>query len=228
MNRGILKEIAKTIVDSSLLLEKDDSNSSGFLYHYSKDKYDEILSRNAQGIVTKEELKKEKLAAKFRNDPGLDCDSVSLFFEPIPYDIISGVFKNKNPHWKSGQKLFEHKVRISDIEDCPWTATSTPYQLSLIDFIEWNDKTPDDYKRKYFRVEHESRQLAGDESDNTEDLKKCQKRYKGFTRKMYEEVPGRSDFSSIVKQYAGAVVHLIIYPYKGKIKVNSVKEIVIK
>jgi hypothetical protein len=195
------------------------------VYHYSLKKYDQILTRDLQGVVSKKEKKKNELVAKYRSSDIVYHESVSFFIEKPPLDIIDTIFPKDHPIWKKGNILFEHVVDIKDISLYKWMISEHKIHMLFVDTLPWYDN--DVYKKTFFKSLSIARSLFNESGDDTDSLVKALKKIpKGTIRSAYLKLKDRDDYDDIKYKYAGSVPHLIIGT-KEPVKMLSVNKVVV-
>lgn len=98
------------------------------------------------------------------NRAGAYYQHISFFFEPIPKDIIASVFNNEHKVWRSGNVLYEHQVKISDLGEFAFELVESPEVTELF-YNPKYDKYVD--KRWYELVHHtlETNKYIGNTSE---------------------------------------------------------------
>lgn len=197
-----------------------------YLYHYSKEKYNKILTKRRQKVLSKDEIKDDEEGAKFRDDVGLYCDHISLFFDPIPLDIIADLFNNEHPFWYKGNELYQYKVNTKYFEtNITYKVLESPESVSFLDKTGWEED--DDWKYKWFRERNQLMDKLGQRGHSRADLEKQCQRFFGTTRDYYKKAVNRSDFEENKTLYAASVPHIAVYPISGIINPESVTKVVI-
>ena len=198
------------------------------LYHYSKDFYDSLLTRRAQGKLTKEEIKnsEERVNTHFSFAPYID--SMSFFFNPIPSKLLAELYRGVDHHtWFEGNKLYEYIIDTEDLyPDIAFSVEESPYKVKFIDSLDWPDDDPK-MLLWYLKEKAKQRQALGEIGHSRAKLEKQIKLYDGDLGKYYRKAKARDDWQYGLKTYAGNVPHVMLYPVNGKITYTEVNELTI-
>lgn len=187
------------------------------LYHYSKSPHSTLKTLSMQGIS--DERKMELMAlSKARGSNYPYYDSLSLFLDPIPLDLMSGIFYSDHPVWFSGSKLLPHAVEVDSLSLKYWTLIESSVDEVLNPL--WMDVVF--YKRIHGKLKSNIKYLVGQNGYDLDSLKRCVAKHGGKTREQFENI-GRTDS----RQYAAGVTHLMVYPTKP-VNVKSVTPVVVK
>jgi len=201
-------------------------NSSGYLYHYSKEKQPILQTLNKQKELDKTSERMEERSGK--TDPlgrGLDySDQISFFFEPIPMDLI----REKMPeNIRYNPKVYEYKVKIQNLEEnIVFQIVIAPFELIVIRTlgrIFSNEKLFKKFLKNYAKL---SKVLYTKKGIN--DLLKIQKQYEGYTLEGFQDWlnsknPRRIEYRK--KNYQAGIIHVKLYPESGEIKIESRRKI---
>ena len=194
------------------------------LYHYSKDKYDAIKTREAQGY--KEEHYK-----------GYNT-TMSFFFEHVPLDILGTVYKGtKNDFWIAGNRIYEYEILIKDMPEFSFEIVETS-EITKMYYDFFYDSKGNDLNRTDTEVEkfkdnkYKRMEQLGYIRDNKEEFIKIAGKFIGTTRKAYLEISNKPNFKdrcedSITGKYAATVPHVMLRPKGGIVNYHSVKQVVI-
>jgi len=205
------------------------------LYHYSKELYPELLTKAASGTMAPIEIKLARLNARRQMPwPSLPyCDHISFFFEPIPSEVMDGIFGKGHPVWFKGSELYEYTVDLEDIpEKSPYYVAESPQRTQLFDnFVEeknWVEDNPD-LLWEWLMLESRMQRSWGEVGDNPHELEKQAKLYAkpGTLATAYLKASLREDFKDNFTKYASCVPHLMLYPVKGVVQYESVSRLVI-
>jgi len=184
-----------------------------FLYHYNEKDFDYILTRDLQGIVSKEERKKGLEASSYRYSKGPYYESESFLLEPAPLDIIDTIYPKDHHTWYKNHRLYEHAIDLRKLDIYAWEIMEGPVGALFNDHIPWIDNPF--YKKMFFKSLSVSRKLFNESGTDIDGLLKALKRFpKGTTRKAYEDVINRGDYDDIKNKYAATVPHLMVYTKK--------------
>lgn len=183
-------------------------------YHYSIKPYDFLLSKNAQ---INKPLKKAPLVTDDRSQ--FYNDTISLFIEPVPLDIIGKLWPD-HPFWRSGAEIYQHVVLLDGIPDkLTYEMVETP---ELREQYENHPGDFDDAFLKRIKTYCLAKKIIG---SGKEDMVYCTERYLGTTRQAY--LRSAENNKGTVK-YAPDVPHLMTRVLGGIIKVHSVSKVKIK
>ena len=205
---------------------KIDSNAK--IYHYSDNKYTNILTLNQQPNAKRDPNR--------HPDYG---DHVSFFIDPLPTDLITEIFDEgwSYHQLKGGTRLHEHVVDPTQIDMIKFHLVENYHFDFLFDVIDSADSLNDKYiknsslgkliKKADDRLSKQ-RIIVGTEMS---ELVKYLRKYKGITRKGYERVKKMKkdrpeEFERIKNKYAADVPHLMIYT-KSPIPVQSHRLVVL-
>lgn len=201
------------------------------LYHYNTCQFDYLQSIYGRGITSKD---RKRLGDYVNNSEGLYAyvKNLSFFMEPIPLDLPK-ILHNEHEFWLSGRMLFEHVVDTKDLNpNVPYRLVESTEKTDLIfnkqdwDRAERENELVTLYKTQIAELEEEL-ELTG---IGVSKMVKVASRYKNLRKsyqdayKLYKKHPEDKLFS----KYAACVPHLMIYTAKDKVKVESVKEIVLE
>lgn len=197
-----------------------------YLYHYSKVKYPKLLTKRRQGILTPEQIEDDRQGAEFREDVGLYCDHISLFFDPIPLDIIGDLFDNRHHTWVNGNKLYQYTVNNKYLEtNIAYKVVESPIAIQLLDETGWKDD--DVWKKKWFRKRNKLLKEAGEIGHSKVDLDRQCEIFSGHTKDFFIKLSQREDFEDYREMYAACVPHVMIYPKSGIVNYESVQQVTI-
>lgn len=196
------------------------------LYHYNREKYKTLLTRDLQGAVTDKERKDGIGGASFRGDIGPYFEHVSFLLEPAPLDILSGIFPKDHHTWSKGTKLVEHVVDLSGQDFYGWAIVEGPVSMFFLDHVPWSDNQT--YKKLFFKGMQVGRKWFKESGTDYQSLMKALKRIPaGTTRKAYENLPKRKDYGDVKNLYAATVPHLMVYT-KQPIKVLDTTNVTVE
>lgn len=215
-------------------------------YHYSKDQYDDLRSRLAQG---KGKLfimdRKPELLANLQGTLAVQLDkaglrddfsydrSISLFLEPIPLDIAQ-IYKGKHELWQSGEEFVQYEVDITDLPSgISFRLVESPEKTKLLyQTQDWEAaKEDNELIPKYVKEIRDKEKALGYTAHGRENLAKVAGRFnrktKQYMKKAVEialEYPEDGGF----KKYAACVPHVMIYPGYKPIEYSDVTTITLK
>jgi len=194
-----------------------------FLYHYSAEKHNVLKTVEKQNKLTNEEKAKWDKIAHDSNRAGAYYQHISFFFEPIPIDIISNVFNNEHPVWRSGNVLYEHQVKISDLGEFAFELVESPEVTELF----YNPKYDKYVDKRWYELVHHTLETNKYIGNTSEELIVAINKNKGKVRESYLLLPTRLNFQDIKDKYAATVPHLMVYSESGEVRVDKINRIVI-
>lgn len=177
----------------------------------------ELLTKAKQTPPTLEEKKKAEKEMIERDRPGFYFDHISFFLEPYPVHMAGKVYGKDHHTWFPGSKLFEHVVESDDISDFVYEIVEYPERTELY----LNDKISNEVYFKKIEELRKELKLVG----KKEDFNMAAERYIGEVEKNIQRLPSVPAFKNFKHLYAGLVVHCMIYPKSGTIKILSSKEV---
>lgn len=190
------------------------------LYHYSKLRFSELLTKRAAGASTAEIRKSEKE----KDDLGLIgayIDHISFFFDPLPSKVVADIFKNDHHTWYKGNVLFEYVVDVNQFEsDLPYSVMESRNKTAFMDkFIEdhnWVEEDPVLHAK--FLKELEKLEVQwGEVGHSLAGLKKQIDKNVGGTKQAFIDAAARADFEEGRQRYATNVPHVMVYPKSGRV-----------
>lgn len=193
------------------------------LYHYSKEKFSKLLTREAQGVVSDKEKEKWLKLAEEQLRPGGYHQHVSFFIEPVPLDIIGQIFGEQHAFWYPGNVIYEHQIKASTLPRFKYEFVETPYATELY----YDPKSDNLSVEEYYKLLDKGQRKLKERGDNIRDFVEVAERLKGLTRECYINLPSRPNWESIKDKYAATVPHVMVYPQSGVIKVSSAKQVVV-
>lgn len=198
------------------------------LYHYANKIHSPLLTRNAQGNVSRKDYQKSLEEAKRNVEPGSYYDHVSFFFEPIPLKEIGDIFEGtSHPVWNNGQELYEHIIDSSQLPaDMFYQVVETPLlqkfwgdkNLSSLDSdLIWDNALK---QAKELQIKHK------EWGTNVADLVNVGMGLEKGILDYYRKSKEGDGWESNQKRYAADVPHVMIYSKGGTfpvVEVNKVK-----
>ena len=149
-------------------------------------------------------------------------EHISFFMEPVPLDIIAKSFKGSHPFWKSGNILFEHRVKIESLTDFYYQIVESPLVVAMRDNFPDVEET-DEMMGGYYRALKEIQISVLERGDSVKNFLRIQKAYEGKVRECFQKLPLRKDFEEIKDKYAATVPHVMIYPKSGIIMPDKIE-----
>ena len=176
---------------------------SKYLYHYAKQQFDSLLTRDRQGVGD----------GKRGSDKRYD-QHISLFFAPLPMERIAHIHKGKHPFYVSGSIVYEHVVKIEELRGEYYEVVESPEKTEL----RYDDSISD---KEYYRLLDLAIEQNSYNSDSYEALILHHGRFSKIQNKYFEKLPSYSDYKENMTKYAPSVPHLMVYPKSGEIKIYS-------
>lgn len=194
------------------------------LYHYSKDKYDILKTRNAQGIKdTGNVSSTNKLRSEILGF-GLYSQHISLFLEKAPIDILGTIYKDADHEvWFTGSKLYEYEVHVEDMGPFAYDFVETPLEVEMFYDDAYDDMSVEQYMKMVYA---KKLKLGLYGTDRANFIKKANE-LKGTITEQYMKLPSRPNWKDISKLYAPTVPHVMVYPEGGTITYHSIKQVTI-
>lgn len=191
------------------------------LYHYSKEHYDELRTLEKQRPITREEKAKAIKDCLNSGHPGFYYEHISFFFDPIPYDILGKIFGKDHHTWFPGSRLFEYEIDVKQLGHFSYYIVETPESTELF----YDDTISEsEYYQKLDQLNKDKHYIGSGEKE----LIKASQSLIGSTREYYLKVKSRPNWDDIKNKYAATVPHVMVYPDKGIVKYDAVKEVTIK
>jgi hypothetical protein len=203
-----------------------------YLYHYSLEKYECLLTLEEQWnrkikVPTKEDLDYNTQRKVFRYDEFPYSQHLSFLLDPLPVDIIAK-FKGGNNKLYNAKSCWEYKIDIAAFKD-----NINYYMLAENDvnnFFAYNLWLDVEFPGKhfmYFKTRDLINKLAGNIGYDYLSLRSAVFKYKGRTREAFKELTESDEFEWVKTKgmYAPTVPHLMAYPKIGVIEYADVKKI---
>lgn len=191
------------------------------LYHYAKDKFDILKTKERQGPISEKEHREAIERQKDRGNvaPGYYYQHISFFFEPIPFGISKYYPKDHNV-WKSGNTVIEHVVDVSLIKKFDFMIVETPEITKA-----YHDTTVSDAQYKEIYIEVIKTKYIGRGASS---LYLTASPFIGKLEKYMKEAKVSNDGTPAAYKYAAGVPHVMLYPSTGFVEVESTRKIVLK
>lgn len=184
------------------------------LYHYAVTPFDHLMSRVAQGVGV------------WKPGPWHYDKSISLFMEPIPRNLAS-ILKHKHSFWRQGAMIIEHVIDSSEIPvDIFYHLVETPERTTLLyEKQNWSRVATDPSLKDKYLDEIDNMEISkGYKDRGRNNMIVAAKRYNTDIERYYRkmlELDKMNPEDGLLKKYAACVPHLMIYPDKAAIKVDS-------
>lgn len=185
------------------------------IYHYSKEKYDKLLTLEKQRNITPEERVKAMKAMVQGDHAGMYFEHISFFIDPLPLDVIAGIFGGMHPVWQTGTNLFQYVVETSLLPRFKYEVVESPEKTEL--YYDDNIST-----EEYYRRLKQLNKEKGYVGNGSTALTTACKPLVGRTREFYQQLSNRSNFDELKNKYAATVPHLMLYPDSGIIHYKNV------
>ena len=194
------------------------------LFHYSKEKYNTLLTLEKQRVITKEEREKEerefveysKKAGYMR--PGYYFEHISFFFEPPPLDIMSTIFPADHSAWCKGAVLYEHVIDTNDLKGFQYEVVESPEKTNI--YYD-DDLTIPQYYRLLKQLNENNKYIG----KSNKDLEEIGQRFIGTTTEFFKQIKDRPNYDEIKYKYAATVPHVMLYPHLGQIKPKKISKV---
>ena len=186
-----------------------------FLYHYSKEKFDEIRTKENRGDIFNG---KPSIHTYL---PGRYDQSRSFYFDPIPFPMISKVYGKDHAVWHPGNILFQYVVDSSKIGNFKYHIVETPEKNALV--LD-DDVSTEDYLRSYPKIAR----LKGYLGEGNIALEKAAKPFVGKLRDNILLASKIPEWQKSKHLYASFVTHLMLYPASGVVPYEEVTTIKIR
>lgn len=191
------------------------------LYHYSKQHYSELRTLEKQRPISQEEKKKAIEIRLSSLAPGFYYEHISFFFDPVPYEALGKIFGKDHHTWFPGSQLFEYEIDVKQLGHFSYFIVETPEKTELF----YNQTISDDeYDVRIKEIIEEHHYIGQGEKA----FIKASEPLIGSTRDYYLKIKSRPNWNDIKNKYAATVPHVMVYPDKGIVKYNAVKEVTIK
>lgn len=191
------------------------------LYHYSKQHYSELRTLEKQRPISQEEKKKALQETLIHHSPGFYYEHISFFFDPVPYDILGKIYGKDHRIWYSGNQIFQYEINLDALGKFAYEIVESPEKIKILYDETLSD---DDYEVELNKLMVKHNYIG----EGKKELIEASKHLIGTTRSSYLKVQSYPNWNEIKSKYAACVPHVMIYPDKGIVKYNAVKEVTIK
>ena len=203
-----------------------------YLYHYSLEKYDHLLTLEEQWnqrikIPTKEELEAAKSPDKERYEEYSYAEHLSFLLDPLPVDLVAR-FRGGNNKLYNAKSCWEYKIDIAVFKDNIKFYHIAENDVNNFFFYHlWLDFEFPGKRFLYFKTKNLVDKMVGNAGYDYLSLRTAVFKYKGRTRQAYRELIESEDFEWVKSRgmYAPTVPHLMAYPKIGIIEYADVKKI---
>jgi hypothetical protein len=201
------------------------------IYHYSLKKFPTLLTVNKRhelGLVDKSEYDKSlAYQNKHQFNPSY-LDHISFLIDPLPVDLVRASFKDSNNDLYKSFKCYEYKININTLKDNLdyFNIVENPINVFFHQYL-WIDTNFPGKDILYFGIRDLANKIVGNQGESFDKFKSAVKKYKGSTRKGFEELISNPEFNNYKKRgmYAPTVPHIMLYPTNGEIKYSSVNKV---
>jgi hypothetical protein len=209
-------------------------NNSNIIYHYSLQKYPNLLTLNEQynqGVVN-ETLYKEALnyQNKHQFQPSY-LEHISFLFDKLPIDLIISNFKDSNNALYTSSFCYEYEIDINSLSNNLnyWRVVENPINVFFRNYL-WIDSNFLGKDLLFFGTRNLLNIIVSNEGSNFSKFKSVINKYKDSTRTGYLRLINDPDFNIFKKRgmYAPLVPHLMLFPITGIIKYSNVKRVELK
>ena len=180
-----------------------------YIYHYSKEKYPELRTLEAQGTH-----------ARPQKAPETYGKHISFFLDPIPKDIIGLLYGAFHAVWFPGNKLWEYKVDVSALGDFTYEIVESPEKTKL--YYDDSLSIPE-YHKKLAEVIKKCNYSGSGKKE----LERAATPLLHKTREYFIKASKYRNFDEIKKKYAATVPHVMAYPSTGIVRYVSATPIII-
>lgn len=191
-------------------------------YHYSKNRYNELQSKQKQLGLQKSFGSKNLLTKCL----GMYETNISLFLLSVPLKAVCHAYKNQHPFWNNNSPFYEHIVDSKDIPDrIPYRFAETDLCKEMIkqNMSLW-DKDTNLYWDKLYKVQYIHKEIGFYLKDMIDVAESIITNTKPSINEILLDQAKRYPEST---KYAAMVPHLMTYPVSGVIKVSHINKIVI-
>jgi hypothetical protein len=200
------------------------------LYHYSKTRFPELLTKRLSGASAEEIRKAEKQRDRY-GFVGAYVDHLSFFFDPIPSKTVADIFKNDHHTWYKGSVLFEYVIDVNQFEaDVGYAVTESRRKTAFMDkFVEEHNWVDDDpvLLARYLKELDVLEKQWGEVGRSLPGLKEQIALNVGGTKQAYIDASKRPDFEEGRQRYATNVPHVMVYPKSGKAQYTELNKLTI-
>ena len=187
------------------------------LYHYSKDRYNSLTTREFRGLKIDEEMLKRKREYV----PGNYNQHISFFFDPIPFQILGKIYGEGHAAWYPGSELYQYIVDSRDIGKFAYHIVESPESVEMV--LD-DDVTIEQYHERFAVIAKEKLYIGYSNSE----LERATRQFTGKTRKYFEEAGKKPTFDTVRDKYAAFVPHVMLYPKGGVVEYIEVDKIRIR
>ena len=201
-----------------------------YLYHYSGEFFNSLMTRRASGAASLAEIKSSERKAKELNLEAPYVDHISFFFDPIPASYLPTVFPKNHQTWVKGKHLYEYVVNVDDIVGQPlYRVVESVRKTELLKvFSKENDWTTDDpaILKKWLKLADMMQREWGELGNDPKILRNQIQLNSGKILEYYKAAVLDEDFEYNKMKYAANVPHLMLYPIDGEVKFDHVNSLV--
>lgn len=178
------------------------------LYHYSKSPYTHFKTLAMQKNITNEEKKKALADMEEYHQPGPYYSHISFFFEPVPVDIIGGLFRGSgNEFWVTGNTIYEHIIDSKELGDFKYMIIET--SVDREHRKSWSDTGDEKW---YFAEKYRLLVKCNYIGSGNNAFERGALPLVGTTRQAYINTVKNPFDTNSLKKYAADVPHVMIYP----------------
>ena len=199
-----------------------------YLYHYSTERFEEIITREEQSkrgfnILSDQEKKDLDKKANYRSSKHPYYKELSFMIDRLPFDIIlSANFSTNHKVYRKGNLIYEYKIRLEDLPQMYWQIVESPTD-NLLSKLPWFENNL--YKKSFFKIKSLLKKLQKYESNDMERLKEVVEEFEGTYPMYYKKWINSKKFNYQKNMYAASIPHVQLYPLSGNIKIDNVQKI---
>ena len=201
-----------------------------YIYHYSTELYENLLTREEQNkrglnVLSQEDKIDQDNKAKFRSRKYPYYKELSFMIDKLPFDIIlKGGFDPDHKVYKSGNAVYCYYVDVEKLPKMYWQLIESPVDsfMSKIFFINVNW-----YKKIFFRIKSLLKQIQRYETDDMDRLNIVIDKFKGTYPSSYTKWINSKEFEKQKHMYAASIPHIQLYPSNGEIKFDKVEKLIL-
>jgi hypothetical protein len=197
-----------------------------YVYHYSTEKFDKLLTRHQRYTdgtldLTKEDLEKAENNAKFRSDPMPYHSEISFMIDKLPFDIIlEAGFDENHKVYKKGNTVYCYSIDINKLDpNMAWRLIESPVDTLMAKLPWFNSNF---YKKNFFKIKAFIKKAQGYQNNDHKKLVKTVERFQNTYRKYYTRWVHSKGFAEQKNMYAASIPHIQLYPQDGVINIDKV------
>lgn len=179
------------------------------LYHYATQHFPQLETLKFQ---KRNEKRKGVTDSNYANH-------ISFFFDPLDPIVLNEVYGSFHHFWKEGAVVWEHVCESHHFGDFDYHIVETPEKMKIL----YDDSLSDDMYYRKLDLIHKEHHYLGNQSE----FDVAARKFVGHTSKYQKRAPTYKNWEDIKTKYAATVPHVMLYPNKGFVKVESAGQITI-